>query len=426
MKLAILTQYYPPEIGAPQARLSALVRGAVRRGHSVTVITAHPNYPAGRIQPGYGGLLRRESRDGASVVRVPIFPTSNPALVPRLACYFSFVGTSAVGGSLLLHSPDYILVESPPLFLGIAGLLLSRLKSARMIFNVSDLFPESAVRLGVVRAGSAAHRISARLESACYRRAWLVTGQTRAIVADIKGRFPTVPVYHLANGVDAAGFGPDHATEETRRFLRRDGRCSVLYAGLHGLAQGLEQVVNAAEALTADPGIEFVFVGEGPARPALMKRAHSAGLRHVRFLGPRQHADIPALIAAADIVVVALHASFADAVPSKLYEALASGRPVVLLASGDAAAIVTGSEAGIVVAPDDRDGLVEALRALAADPVRRERLGANGRAAALRHFDRGRIVDSFVEFLEGGLRDATTVAFATPKVPESVDRGRFA
>lgn len=421
MKLAILTQYYPPEIGAPQARLSALAEGAVRRGHTVTVITAQPNYPAGRIQPGYGGILVREVRDGVAVLRTPIYPTKSPALVPRLACYFSFAGASAVAGSLLLRSPDYLFVESPPLFLGLTGILLSRLTSARMIFNVSDLWPESAVRLGVVRPGSAGHRVSAGLEAACYRRAWLVTGQTRAIVADIAQRFPGIAAYHLSNGVDCAAFGPDQATEPARDFLRGDGRCSVLYAGLHGLAQGLEQIVDAAETLGRDAGIEFVFVGEGPARATLMERARTGGLAHVRFAGPRPHRDIPALAASADVLIVPLHPSLADAVPSKLYEALASGRPIVLIAGGDAAAIVASREAGIVVAPGDRAGLVAALRALAADPARRRRLGDNARAAAVELFHRPRIVEAFLELLEGGLRGP--VVLPPPAIHRMTEEG---
>ena len=400
MKLAILTQYYPPEIGAPQARLSALAEGVARRGHAVTILAAKPNYPGGRVLPGYPGLVTQEANGGVRVLRTLIYPTQRADLLHRLTCYFSFVASSAVAGTLCLESPDYLLVESPPLFLGLTGLWLAWAKSARLIFNVSDLWPESAVRLGVVDAGSAGHRWSESLEALCYRRAWLVTGQTRAIVADIRHRFPGVRTHHLPNGVDTAKFRPDAGGPPAA------GRCTVLYAGLLGLAQGLDQLLDAAAALRDEPGLEFVLAGEGPCRAALVERASDARLERVRFLDALPHSAVPALLSSADIVVVPLHRSFGDAVPSKLFEALASGRPVVVIASGEAARIVQESDAGVVVPPGDLAALVAALRRLAHDPDLRARLGANGRAAAVGQFDRSRIVDAFTGLLEAGLRPA--------------------
>ena len=152
VKVAILTQYYPPEIGAAQVRLSALARGFVRRGHQVTVVTAMPNYPAGRLQPGYHGLWRREQQDGVSVIRSFVYPTQRTDFAHRLTNYFSFVFSSAVFGTFLLREADYLIVQSPPLFLGLTGIWLSRLKGTRMVFNVSDLWPESTVRLEIRRA----------------------------------------------------------------------------------------------------------------------------------------------------------------------------------------------------------------------------------------------------------------------------------
>ena len=197
MKLAILTQYYPPEVGAPQSRLLALAREFVRRGHQVSVLTAMPNYPTGTLHRGYRRMFLREERDGVRVIRTFIWPTQQTGLVPRLASYFSFVLSAALFGSIYLDAPDYILVESPPLFLGLTGVLLSRLKRARMVFNVSDLWPESAVRLGLLRPGSAAYRLGASLERFCYRHAWLVTGQSAEIVSDIRARFARCNTVHL-------------------------------------------------------------------------------------------------------------------------------------------------------------------------------------------------------------------------------------
>jgi glycosyltransferase involved in cell wall biosynthesis len=408
VRLAILTQYYPPEIGAPQRRLASLAGHFVRAGHEVSVLTAMPNYPLGRIHPDYGGLLRRETIDGVRVVRTFIYPTQRADYLHRLANYFSFVASSAAIGAALLERPDLLLVESPPLFLGLSGVLLARLKRTRLIFNVSDLWPETAVRLGVVREGSTIHRLSARLEGYCYRRAWLVTGQSREIVASITQRFPECRTYHLSNGVDCSAFGPDRATPEARATLcgpdapgpEAGERCVALYAGLHGIAQGLPQLLAAAQVLGRESGPDLVFIGDGPVKDGLVAEARARGLVRVRFLDVRPANALPPLLAAADILLVPLGLGIPGAVPSKLYEAMATGRPVVLVATGEAATIVREHRAGLVVEPGDIAGLADALRTLRDNPALRAELGANGRRAALRHFDRAEIARRFIAMLE--------------------------
>jgi len=404
MRIAFLTQYYPPEIGAPQGRLSALARAFQRAGHEVTVLTAMPNYPSGRIHAGYGGLLRREVRDGVRIVRTFIYPTQRANYLPRLSSYFSFVASSAALGLLCLKSPDYLFVESPPLFLGLAGLWLSWVKRCPMIFNVADLWPETAVRIGVLERDSLAYALSERLERLCYRRAALVTGQTRAIVSDIEARFPGCRTYHLSNGVDSRTFHPDRSTAVARAMLDGEARgapdtCVALYAGLHGLAQGLDRVLDAAT-LLADSPLRFVFVGDGPTKADLILQARARELGNIKFLDARPVAEVPPLVAAADIVLVPLVTHIPGATPSKLYEAMASGRPVVLVAEGEPANIVREHEAGLVVAPGDAAGLAAALRRLAGDAALRQKLGANGRRTAELLFDQAEIDARFVTFLE--------------------------
>lgn len=403
MKLAILTQYYHPEIGAPQRRLANLARHFVDAGHEVDILTAMPNYPLGRIHDGYGGMTSRELIEGARVLRTFIFPTQKTDYPHRLANYFSFVLSSATIGAARLTRPDYLMVESPPLFLGLSGVWLSRLKGTRLIFNVSDLWPETAVRLGVVREGSALHRVSTRLEGFCYRHSWMVAGQSREIVASIALRFPHCRTYHLSNGVDCGGFGADRATPEARALLGAGTGCIALYAGLHGIAQGLPQLLAAADALRGECGPELVFVGDGPVKAELVDDARARALSRVRFLDARPAAQLPPLLAAADILVVPLGLEIPGAVPSKLYEAMASGRPVVLVATGEAASIVRDNRAGIVVAPGDIAGIAEALRTLRDHPELRAELGANGRKAAELHFDRTEIARRFIAMLESEL-----------------------
>jgi len=401
MKIGILTQYYPPEIGAPQARLSALVESLVERGHQVYVLTAMPNYPAGRIHPGYGGIFRQEQRGGCRIIRSAIYPSKRVGLLPRLANYFSFVLSSILVGALALPRLDFLLTESPPLFLGISGYVLSRLKRARWIFNVSDLWPESAVRLGVIGEGLPL-RVAKSLESFCYRKAWLISGQSKEILQSIGQRFPQVTRYHLSNGVDTKRFNTDGRSDECRQELSGNGlnSCIALYAGLHGLGQGLQQILDAAAQVQECADLCIVFVGEGPEKEALIRKGRDMRLRNVRFLDPYPHDAMPRLLSSADIALVPLKNHLPGAVPSKLYEAMASELPVVMAADGEAADIVRTAKAGMVFSPGDSHGLASALRELSHDKVRRRELGRNGRDAATTRFDRKAINDNFITYLE--------------------------
>ena len=402
MHITILTQYYPPEIGAPQARLSELSRGLVTRGHQVTVLTAMPNYPRGKVYPGYGGLMREEREDGVQIIRSGIVATRKAGMLPRLLNYFSFVISSVIVGAKFLPQADYLLTESPPLFLGLSGYILSRLKKAQWLFNVSDLWPESAVRLGVIGNGLPL-KLSEALESFCYRKAWAVTGQSHTILENIHERFPDIRTYHFSNGVDIDKFAPavQNGNEKVKHLLLATKRGTVaLYAGLHGMAQGLDQILLAAQRLKDLPDLEFVFLGDGPEKSALIHMANDLGVDNVRFLDPLPREQMPAVLAAADISLVPLKMYIPGAVPSKLYEAMASAIPVVLIAEGEAAQIVRDNHAGLVVTPGDIEGITNSLRALICDVNLRKQMGDSGRYAAAIYFDRAKIVDQFVDFLD--------------------------
>jgi glycosyltransferase involved in cell wall biosynthesis len=398
MRVGILTQYYPPEMGAASARLSELAERLIGCGHDVVALTAMPNYPQGRIYPGYGGLVVREERGGAAVLRTWMWPTTSTAVIQRTASYFSFVGSSLLVGSLRLPRLDVLITESPPLLLGISGFVLSWLKRARWVFNVSDLLPESAVVLGVLGDGPLTS-LSYRLEAFCYRHAWRVSCQSREIQASIDRRFPEVKTLPFFNGVDTTRFGPQHRSDAVRRELGDGAGPIALYAGLHGIAQGLDQLLAAADKLDQED-LRFVLVGDGPEKATLLEEARARELRNVSFLDPQAKDRMPALLASADIAVVSLKSRIPGAVPSKLFEAMASGLPVVLVAEGEPAEILRSAASGVAVSPGDVDGLAGALRHLARSPDERVRLGAAGRAAAVDRFDRGPLCDGFIEALE--------------------------
>jgi glycosyltransferase involved in cell wall biosynthesis len=209
----------------------------------------------------------------------------------------------------------------------------------------------------------------------------------------------------LSNGVDGTRFGPERR-DAARRQGVGDDEVLAVYAGLHGVAQGLDQVVRAAAGLPADGDVRIVLVGDGPEKRGLVELAASLDAPAVRFADPIPYEEVPGLLASADVAIIPLREYLPGAVPSKLYEAMASAIPVVLVASGEAAQIVESADAGIVVAPGDVTGLRDALVALAADPERRARLGANGRRVVLERFDRRAICDAFIDELEAGIGGA--------------------
>lgn len=399
MRLLIVTQYFPPEMGAPQARLSELAERAVKRGHQVYVLTAMPNYPIGKIHDGYGGFFKAEIRNGVRVLRSFIIPTQRAQIVPRMISYMSFVISSLLVGITSLPRLDVLITESPPLFLGITGYLLSRLKLARWVFNVSDLWPDSAVHLGVVKKGLALEW-AYRLEAWCYRNAWLVSGQSREILDSIRTRFPETRTYRFSNSVNNTLFSPMYRSQETREWLGTGKSCVAVYAGLHGVAQGLNQLLEAAARLCDLEDLVIVLVGNGPERARLIDRACSLGVDNVRFLSQLPREAMPGILASADMAIVPLKTRIPGAVPSKLYEAMGSGLPVVLVAEGEPADIVKRTQCGVVVSPGDIKGLSYALRTLALDSGRRMELGSNGRRAAENEFDRKIIIERFINYLE--------------------------
>lgn len=390
--ILIHTQYYPPETGAPQARLSELAVGLKDKGFTVTILTAMPSYPQGKIFSGYGGLRKKETVDGILVIRTWVVPTQKTALLPRLINYFSFVFSSLFLGIWGLGKLDYILTESPPLFLGMAGFLLSRFKRAKWIFNISDLWPESAVRLGVIKPGLAL-TLSEILEAFLYRQAWLVTGQSHEIITNINQRFPIVKTFHLSNGVNSCNFSPEVAPQQNIKNLSFDGELVCFYGGLHGIAQGLDQVIYAAKSFPV--GVKFIFVGDGPEKHYLQQLAGDLKLNNTIFMEPVPKNKMPGFLASIDVAIVPLKIRLPGAVPSKLYEAMASGKPVLLIAEGEAADIVQGAECGLVISPGNVDELIQGIEFFRTHPKQGIDFGQNGRKAVLKKYDRAYIIEQF-------------------------------
>lgn len=393
MRVTLLTHYYPPEVGAPQARLSALARGLSRRGVEVTVHTGFPHYPDGVIQPPFRNRpWRIEEEDGVRVVRSAVYPAPNRGFGRRIANHLSF-GLSALASAPAAGPADAVIVETPPLLLAGSSIAYARGKRAALVVNVSDMWPDSAVALGTLRRPRLVSSARA-LEHACYRAAAAIVCPTRGIEAALK-RIEEArgKVHRIPPSVDPELFPGSPP--------RANGTFRVLYAGTVGMSQGVGTLIDAAELLDDDSAIEIVIVGDGAEGPELRRRLAEGRLHNVTMLGRVPHERIPELYAEADAAVVLLRDKplFEGALPTKMFEAMSASRPLVLSAAGEAASLVNEASCGVVVHPERPRELAAALSELAHDRERAGRLGAAGRQAIVEGYSRERSFDRWYGLL---------------------------
>ncbi len=386
MRLLILTQNFPPEIGAKAARLFELAKRLAARGHDVRVVTAIPNYPTGKVFDGYRGTIRVDERcHGVDVVRTWLWPSNSASGFARTASYLSFTLSCVLFGMRGMGRRDIVFIESPPLFLVVAGLVIARVARARVVMNVSDVWPETALRVGLPMPRIALMLLRG-LERLGYEKSALVTATTATASASIARRFPQVATAVIPGGTDLQLFHPSRRSESLRRSLGvGEGDFLVGYCGLHGLFQGLEAVVAAAEKLRRDPRIRFVLVGDGPKKAELVDHAAAAGLDNVHFKAPVPRSEVGALLASCDSALVPLAAELPGTMPSKVYETLACGVPLIVSDGSDAAALVREHALGRTVRPGDADAVADAVVDLLSAPDERRSIHREGRELAKRY-----------------------------------------
>ena len=323
-----------------------------------------PSYPLNKIFDGYGGIYMKEELDGIDIIRSYIYPSNSVKLISRLFNYFSFVFSSLIVGLFVLPKKDILITESPPLFLGITGYVLSRVKGAKWIFNVSDLWPESAVNLGVIGKGLPL-TISFKLEEFFYKKSWLVLGQSKGIVKNINERFPWVDTYLLSNGVDVEKYTPDTKSDILKEWS--NGReYTVVYAGLHGIAQGLDQLIKAAKVLDSKLNtLQFVLIGDGPNRKKIEDLSVSRSL-DIFCMGKVQKNSIPALLRLSDICFVSFKHSplykFGMSA-NKLWDYMMAAKPVVMSINSSNDPVLE-ADCGITVSSGNAIDIARAFRSL--------------------------------------------------------------
>lgn len=408
MRILYVSQYFPPEMGAPSARVSELAREWVRAGERVTVLTGFAHHPTGRKAAGdRRRLSRREDHDGLDVVRSYVWATANERVVKRMLSYLSFMVSAIVVGLLRIQRPAVVVATSPQLLCGVAGYVLARIWRVPFVLEVRDLWPESILAVAAMKENfvvRALQRVARHLYGHSDRIVTVGEGYRR----EIHERYgiPLDAMEVIPNGIDPGLFDPSRVGPAERGALREElawgDRFVVMYLGTLGLAHGLETVLEAAEALRERPDVLFALVGEGADKARLRQLAVDRGLPNVAFLDQQPKERVRALYAAADVGLVSLRSSplFRAVLPSKIFELLAMERPILVSVDGEARRVVEAAGGGLFVPPENADALARAVRRMADGEVDLEALGAAGRAHVLEHYTRPVQARRYLETLE--------------------------
>jgi glycosyltransferase involved in cell wall biosynthesis len=408
MKILYLSQYFPPEMGAPAGRASELSRLWVGDGHEVTVLTGFPNHPTGIVPPEYRRkfrrLIAREKVEGVNLVRTWLLPFPNRKTHERILNYSSFCVSSATTG-LFLDPPDLVIATSPQLLVGLSGWWLARSKGVPFVFEVRDLWPESLAAVGVGSRNSLLHRQLAKIAGFLYRscdRLVVVTPAFKEYLIE-SWQVPKDKISVVENGVDTNLFQRLPLNTALRRELGAEEKFVVSYIGTLGNAHGLETMVEAAGLLRESaPQLLFLLVGEGAEKERLLSLARSRGLTNLRFVDQQPREKIPAYISASDACLVLLKGThlFKTVLPTKMLEFMSCSRPVILGVDGHARKVMERANAGVFIAPENPTQLAEAVMRLAANPALRDDLGRNGRQHVLQYFSRRHTAEVYLDILE--------------------------
>lgn len=403
MRILFLTDNFPPEGNAPASRTYEHAIRWVKQGHKVTVITGAPNFPEGEVYVGYkNSWYNREDMDGIDVVRVKTYITSNQGFVKRILDYLSFMVSGFVAG-IFQKSPDLIIATSPQFFNAISGWALSAVKGKPFIFELRDIWPASITAVGAMQ-NSKIIRFLERIEIFLYRKASRIISVTESFKNELIARgIDGAKIEVVLNAVDLSRYAPvTEKDSDLEEHLGLKGKFVVGYIGTHGMAHGLENIVDAAEALQHRDDILFMFAGGGAAREHIEKYVCEKQLKNVIMIARQPKELMPKLWSLCDISLVNLIDTplFSTVIPSKIFESMGMGIPMVVsMPLGEATDIIHDTGAGIVVKPESSEELARALILIRDDTSMWLELSKNASTAAL-VYNRDRTAQQMLDIFE--------------------------
>lgn len=407
MRITFLCQYFPPEMGAPSARTFEHARHWAALGHQVTVVTGFPNHPTGIIKPEYRNqFVKRERVEGIDLLRTWVYCAANKGFFKRILNFLSFFCSSLILGGLLTRRPDVVVGTSPQFFCAVAAYLLSRVKRAPFVFEVRDIWPQSAIELGMLKNRHLIRLLEA-IELHLYAHAALIVPVAESTREYLLGKgVPPEKIKIIPNGVDERYLASAAPTpEDVRQRLGLQDKFIVSYIGTHGMSHALDVVLRVAKRFSEDPTIHFLFVGEGAEKENLKRLAENLWLRNITFLDEQPRDHLPGFYRASDVSLAPLKRLpiFKKVLPSKLFELMGTGCPVICSVEGEAAKLVSTAEAGLCIEPESSDALVAAINQLRAEPELRKQISTSGQRFVKTHYLRSTLAERYLDALATAL-----------------------
>jgi colanic acid biosynthesis glycosyl transferase WcaI len=388
MKILFLTENFPPETNAAATRVYERALYWIKSGHQVTVITCAPNFPEGALFDGYQNCWRQtENMSGIQVVRVKTYISENRGIVRRSLDFLSFGFMGFING-IFLPRPDIVAATSPQFFAVVAGWGIAAFRRLPFVFELGDLWPTSIAAVGAIRKGLLLSLVE-EFELFLYRRSARVAALTHAFKRNLISRgIEESKIDVVMNGVDLPRYTPQVRDQVLAQEWGLENKFVIGYVGTHGMAHGLSNVLDAAKTLTGNNKIRFFLAGAGSDRDRLVKAAKQRKLSNVVFMPMQPKESMPAVWGLCDVALVHLkdNPAFSEVIPSKIFEAMAMGLPILLaVPDGEARGIVEGHAAGIWVPPENPEALAQAVQKLSVDTDLYLSLKTSSLSAAPRH-----------------------------------------
>lgn len=365
MKILFLTDNFPPEVNAPASRTFDHCREWVKAGADVTVITCAPNFPQGRVYPGYKNRLwQKEVVDGIKVIRVWSYMVPNKGFIKRTLDYISYSVSAFIAG--LFVGTDIIVATSPQFFTALAGRALAKWKRKPWIMEVRDLWPESIKTVGAMK-DSIFIRYFEWQEKRCYRSASKIVVVTDSFKRTlVKRGIEPEKIEVVKNGVNKALFTPRPKDEALLDKLHLTGKTVIGYIGTHGMAHKLDFILECAKRLEKDTRLHFLLIGGGAMKDALLKQKDELGCTNVTMLPPVMKEEVARYISILDVCLINLKKSplFTTVIPSKIFENAGMGIPILMGVEGEAKEIIDAYGAGLCFTPEDFEDFSRQLSAL--------------------------------------------------------------
>jgi len=402
MRILFLSHYFPPEVNAPASRTFEHCREWVKNGHQVTIVTCAPNHPGGKVYAGYRNKLYQwDERDGIKVLRLWTYLAANEGFIKRIMNYVSFM-ISCIFAIPFMPKSDIVITTSPQFFNGLAGYFVSRLKRIPWLLEIRDLWPESILAVGAIK-NKKVIRMLEGIETFAYKKADRIVSVTESFTHHIQARgVDPDKIQVIKNGVDLSLFNDMADGASLRDELGIGDRFVASYVGTHGMAHGLETVLRAADRLRDNKNIVFLLVGDGAEKANLSRLKEEMELDNVIMVDQQPKEKMPEIWAITDVSLVLLKKLdlFLSVIPSKIFESMAMGKPIVLGVMGESAEIINDAGSGIPIEPENDEELANTVEKLFVDQALVSNMCKSGKEYVVKYFDRKKLAKVFEHTLE--------------------------